>query len=133
MMSSLREIIQNNISIVEKEFQKLARINDPSGIIRWGSWANQRIIATYISYFPKGDLTRESVDFMIQLTLLDNSIKFRADILRSNGELIIEVIDRELERKDDISSEVSQLSEKSSESFITKLREREFWMDYMLE
>jgi hypothetical protein len=124
LINKLKATLFHNVTLVENDLRQSSQSRFPQAIIRSGSWANPRIIAAYTSVFPTGDNSEDSIDSMIQLTLSETSVEYRADIAKSNGEIIAEVWDEiiEYESGEEILAKVDNLNKKVSELLSSKLR-----------
>lgn len=122
---SLQATIQRHIKPVEDELRAFAQQKYPQAIIDPGSWINQKFITVYISVLPTGNPSEESIDFMMQLTMLETAVEFRADVARSDGELILEVWDETIEYVDEneIVTQIDSVSKQASKILAAKLWE----------
>lgn len=122
LMFSLQEIMQSHIKAMETELRILSREKYQHAIIRSGSWTNQKFITVYVSFFPMGDPSEESVDFIMHLIMSESIVRFQVDITRSNGELIADIWNEkiEYETNGDLLTAVENLSRIASEMLIIR-------------
>ncbi|HJW91828.1 MAG TPA: hypothetical protein VJ436_14420 [Anaerolineales bacterium] len=114
-----------DIKSVENELRKLSLEEYPQAIIRSGAWSNPSIVMAYTSFFRTGNPAEESTDFVVQLTVSEDSVEFRVDIAYSNGEMIADLLYEviKFQTKDELLIKANEYSKKASELLINKLRE----------
>ena len=127
----IQEILKRYVGAVGKDLQISIKDVYPGAVIRSGSWANQNIITAYVSFSTTNIPSEDSIDFMLQLTLLGTDAKFQADISRSNGELIADITNEfiKFNSRDDFLSQVESHSLKASEAFSAKFHELDSWIN----
>lgn len=105
--------------------RKLCQEEYPQAIIRFGAWTNPNIVTAYASFFPSSNPSDDSTDFIIQLIVSETSAEFRADIARSSGELIADVLSEvvKFRTRDELVSKVIDQSKKASEILSEKVIE----------
>ena len=126
----LQGIIQKYMGLVENKLRITKQRAYPQAVIRSGSWINERIIIAYTSFFPNGDNSEESIDFMFQLTVSEATIEFQADISRSNGELLFDVTSNvfTFTTAEELLARVENQSIKASEILSSRLNKIDSWL-----
>jgi hypothetical protein len=90
------------------------------------SYANPHIVNAYVSYFPRGDPSEETIDFSIILKLqAENRINFECDICRSNGEILSEIISKVIQvtSREDLLEQVNDLSKEAVAQVLVRMKE----------
>jgi len=90
----IKEGFNKKLRGLETRIRPVAQTILPKYVTRSGTWINsdQSIITAYMSLFPTGNFAiEESIDVMLHLAELENSLYLWADISRSEGEIIFEL------------------------------------------
>lgn len=93
--------------------------------IKSNVWVNKsNMIMAYLSYYPNGDLTEDSIDATIELTLANESALFSVGICWSNGEIIEDImnIDFVVVSSNQLLQEVDRLSKSATDELIDHFR-----------
>ncbi|MDR3576186.1 MAG: hypothetical protein P4L50_20145 [Anaerolineaceae bacterium] len=123
-MVSLQTIIQSNIKELDDDLHKLIHEKYRQAIIRTGSWINPRIITVYISLYLTGNISDDSIDSVIYVSVSESNISIRVDIAKSNGEIIEDIWYEEITFRDrnEIPAKVDDITKKASELLAMKLK-----------
>lgn len=106
------DILKAFIEPVEKKLRRLCKKEYPQAMIHSGAWTNTKLTTAYVSLFPSSSPSDDSIDFIMQATLLEASVELRVDISRSSGELIVEILNETI----NFTTEVELISKISDES-----------------
>ncbi len=90
------------LSIVTRHMQNLrvelqSALSLDSTRLQYGTWKNERgMFAVYISFFPHGNPAEDSIDAVVSLDVRQQTLHFKADISRSNGDLVAEISEHDI-------------------------------------
>ena len=65
----------------------------PGAVLITDSWSNDAgSVLAYVSYFPSGNASEESIDAVLDLRIGGDGVSFSAELSRSDGEIVSEVV-----------------------------------------
>jgi hypothetical protein len=106
--AALQELTSRRMAQLADDLRQSAAQVDPQGLIRSGDWSNSAgLVNAYVSYYPAGDTSQEAIEAVVSLTPIGPGLRLSADICRSDGEIIAEIIERDVQ----LVSESETLSE----------------------
>lgn len=95
-------------------------------LLNTGAWSNDHgIISSYLTCYPFGDVSEESIDAVITLVPGQHGVQFTADLCRSDGDIIAVIADRELQAGswDELLAVVDQEAKAASQAMLVRLKE----------
>ncbi|MBE2201484.1 MAG: hypothetical protein IAE79_22925 [Anaerolinea sp.] len=82
-------LLRHIISVVDKIQLHVSK----NGKLNSGAWINKtNTIMAYLSYYPNDDFTENSIDATIELTVINESANFSANICWSDGKIIADIM-----------------------------------------
>lgn len=124
-ITSIQQIVSQHMQWVANELRLLERSCEKSARITTGSWANQNNILAYVSFFPTGNMSENSIDSVLHLTLLEGQIDFVADICWSSGELIADVSNEVVTYQSwsDLLEKIEKIGKEASNELLNRLKQ----------
>src|SRR5690349_6153756 len=96
--AALRQLTGKHMAQIADSLRQTAAQVDPRGIIRSGDWSNSAgLVNAYVSYYPAGDTSQEAIEGILSLTPVGTGFRLVADICRSDGQIIAEIIERDVQ------------------------------------
>lgn len=69
----------------------------PGAVLTTDSWSNDAgSVLAYLSYFPNGNVSEESIDAVLDLRIEGEGVYFSAELSRSDGEVVSEVVESQV-------------------------------------
>lgn len=93
MQRELKELEALLTTVLSRTAEQIsAHAGAPSIRVRTGSWSNQAgLLAGYVSLSPPDQMTSEYVEFVVDMSYHEHTLRCRADICRSSGEIVQEI------------------------------------------